>query len=110
MKNPEKAEEQLRIALEKEPTDISCNLALAALMLRRNDADALKRAERQLDKTWSLMSGNEPVPLQIDYHVTRAVYYALKDDPEKAKIFLKNVFEFDAGNEYAMKIRSLIDR
>jgi hypothetical protein len=71
------------------PHDFQINLSLAALLLRREDAqtflwragDALSKAEKQL-------GSSPPRDAQLQFVILKSIYLALSDQPEQAKSLL----------------------
>jgi tetratricopeptide (TPR) repeat protein len=109
------SEDEARIAAGEDPGDFSADLALAALLLKRsgNDDSALseadewlKRSEAALNKTPPPLRNREQV---IDLTLTRGIYFALTDEMDTARQFVKTVIERDKDNKFAREILSAMD-
>jgi tetratricopeptide (TPR) repeat protein len=99
----DKAEEHVRLGLKQEPEDVRCAVALAALLLKRDDARALEQAGRQLDRVGKLLQTSTVQDGRNDYLITRALYAALTGDAPRARQLLCGVLRADKDNESAQK-------
>ncbi|MDB6125938.1 MAG: Tetratricopeptide 2 repeat protein [Pedosphaera sp.] len=111
MKLWDTAEEQILAALKQAPLDFSANLSLAALLLRRSqDSSLMLEANGWLGRSESLLSSlsdqyktKEQV---IDLALTRSIYFALNDDVDSARQWVKVAMEKDKDNDLAREILS----
>jgi tetratricopeptide (TPR) repeat protein len=99
----DRAEEHVRLGLKQEPEDVRCAVALAALLLKRDDARALEQAGRQLDRVAKLLQTSTVQDSRNDYLITRALYAALTGDAPRARELLRGVLRADKNNEQAQK-------
>jgi internalin A len=97
------AEEQLRIGLNKDQDDLNCRLGLAAILLRREDAKALKSAEERLDKLEPLLKNNKSKEITNHYGLLRGIAAALNDNREGAKKKFNEIIQIDSENVTAKK-------
>jgi tetratricopeptide (TPR) repeat protein len=104
-----------RLAASEDGDEFSADLSLAALLLKRSGDDDtalpeadewLKRSEAALNKTPPLLRSREQV---IDLTLTRGIYYALTDEMDTARKFVKTVIERDKDNKFAREILSAMD-
>ena len=104
----EKAEDQVRSILRKEPDNIWARLALASLLLKRSqDESALREAEGVLVKTRPFIEKRdtpEAGDLQVHFVLTAAVFDSLTGSYEVARAELKEVLDRDQDNDYAKAI------
>ena len=104
----QKAEDQVRSILKKEPDNIWANLALASLLLKRgHDESVLRDAQGVLAKTKPLLEKTETSDvrdLQVHYVLTVAVFYGLAGSNEAAHAEVKKVLRQDQDNDYAKEI------
>ncbi len=109
------AEQEARTAAMQDPGDFSADLSLAALLLKHSgddtgalaDADDwLRRAEIALGNTPPLQRRREQV---IELTLTRGIYFALTDEMDTARKFVKTVIERDRDNNFAREILSAMD-
>jgi tetratricopeptide (TPR) repeat protein len=91
----EKVVEQVRLGLKKEPDDVTCTLALAAMLLRQDDPRALREAGSKLDAVQRGMTDSTPVLFRNDHDATRAIYLALNGEESKARDLLQAVLQRD---------------
>lgn len=109
------AEREARTAAMQDPGDFSADLSLAALLLKHSgeDTDALANADDWLRRA-EIALGNTP-PLQrrreqvIELTLTRGIYFALTDEMDTARKFVKTVIERDRDNNFAREILSAMD-
>jgi len=104
----QKAEDQIRSILRKEPDNIWANLALASLLLKRGqDESVLREAEAVLEKTAPLLEKtdtSEIRELQVHYVLTVAALYGLAGNHEAARAAVKKVLSQDQDNDYAQAV------
>jgi tetratricopeptide (TPR) repeat protein len=115
LKRWDEAEEEIQIALKDSPEDFALNLGIGALLLKRSqddpsllsDADGwLAHAQEILKK----MPPNERSRQQIiELTLTRSIYFALADEVDTAKLWLKSVLDQDKDNKMAQEILSAMD-
>ncbi len=114
MKQWDNCEKQIRLALKLEPDDFTANLALADLLLKHSDdatalSDAngwLARAEYLLNK----MTVRQRTQLHmVDLTLTRGIYFALTDEVETARRWVKAVIDQDKENKFAQDILDAMD-
>lgn len=97
-----KAEEQVRIALEREPENATYLLALAALLLRRaDDAAALAHARAQLDRAEALLQQKDVNGDRPTCAVNRAICQALAGEVAPARQLLDLALLHDRNNDNA---------
>lgn len=102
----DKAEEQVRIALKQEPEHPHCNVALAALLLRKGVPAA--EVGKQLDRAWQLPKLAESKELEADLLVLRATHDALTGKPWLARLQLKEVLERDKDHKTAKAVLEVL--
>jgi tetratricopeptide (TPR) repeat protein len=78
----DKAEEQVRLGLDKGPKDVASNLAMAVLLIRRA---ALEPAGRYLEIVEKALDDSTPDETRREFAVTRAVLFALSGETEKGE-------------------------
>lgn len=114
LKQWDNCEKQIRLALKLDPDDFTANLALADLLLKHSDdatalSDAngwLARAEYLLNK----MTVRQRTQLHmVDLTLTRGIYYALTDEVETARRWVKAVIDQDKENKFAQDILDAMD-
>lgn len=107
--------EEAEVAAIENSGDFTADLSLAALLLKRggDDATALSEADDWLRRAETAL-GNLP-PQQrrrdqvIELTLTRGIYYALTDEMDTARQFVKTVIERDKDNNFAREILSAMD-
>lgn len=99
-----KSEKQLAIALKREANDLPCNLALAAVLLRRDDPKSLARAGEQLRKIEKLLKGKASASDRSFYTNTRAIHLALTGHSKQAKKLLEGNLKRNPRNSYARRV------
>ncbi len=109
LKQWDECEQQIRQALKLDADDFTANLALADLLLKHSqdattlsDANGwLARAEYLLNK----MAAQQRTQLHmIDLTLTRGIYFALTDEVETARRWVKAVIDQDKENKFAQEI------
>ncbi len=109
------AEAEARAAAMDNPGDFTADLSLAALLLKHSGDDAsaladaddwLRRAEIALGNTPPLLRSREQV---IELTLMRGIYFALTDEMDTARKFVKTVIERDRDNKLAQEILSAMD-
>jgi tetratricopeptide (TPR) repeat protein len=109
------AEQEARTAAMDNPGDFTADLSLAALLLKHSGDDAttladaddwLRRAEIALSNVPPLQRSREEV---IELTLTRGIYFALTDEMDTARKFVKTVIERDKDNHFAREILSAMD-
>lgn len=109
LKQWDNCEQQIRLALKLDPDDFTANLALADLLLKHSDdasalSDAngwLARAEYLLNK----MTVRQRTQLHmVDLTLARGIYFALTDEVETARRWVKAVIDQDKENKFAQDI------
>jgi tetratricopeptide (TPR) repeat protein len=115
LKRWDDAEGEIQLAIKDSPDDFSLNLGLGALLLKRSqddesvlsDADGwLSHAQEILKK----MPANERTHQQIvELTLTRSIYFALTDEVETARLWVKSVLDQDKNNKMAREILSAMD-
>jgi tetratricopeptide (TPR) repeat protein len=115
LKQWDDAEREARTAAMQDPGDFAADLSLAALLLKHSgddenalaDADDwLRRAEIALGNTPPLLRRRDQV---IELTLTRGIYFALTDEMDTARKFVKTVIERDKDNHFAREILSAMD-
>ena len=85
-----KAEWIVLTALASSPNDFHANLALANLLLKRpNHASFLGRVQDSITKAERHMGPSPTAQNHLDLALTKALFFALSDQPEKAREILK---------------------
>jgi tetratricopeptide (TPR) repeat protein len=108
------AEEQVGEAIKLAPNDLTANLALGALLLKRSqDPDVLSDANGWLARAEQILAGLPPQQksrqLVIDFTLTRSIYLALADDVESARRWAQTVIDSDKENEVAKEILAAME-
>ena len=102
-------EQQVRLALKLDADDFTANLGLADLLLKHSQDESslsdangwLARAEYLLNK----MSARQRTQLHmVDLTLARGIYYALTDEVETARRWVRAVIEQDKDNKFAQEI------
>jgi tetratricopeptide (TPR) repeat protein len=107
LKDYGKAEEQVRLGLAQEPDDLHCGLALAALLLRHEDA-SLAQAGKELDRCEKLLRPSSPAAARDDYLVLRGVFLALSGETRKARELLAGLLQRDKDNKKASEAQAAL--
>jgi Tfp pilus assembly protein PilF len=106
----DRAEEQIRAALEKEPDDCLANIAMASLLMKHDNPADLVRAGEALQRAGSSRS---PEPQGenrgINHAIACAVYYGLLGDVATARQRLDMVRKADPKNERAKEVLEALD-
>lgn len=97
----DKAAEQLRIGLQSEKNDLDCRLGLIAVLLQRDDAEALKQAGEQLDAAVPRIQKTKSQSRASHYQLLRGIHVALSGQPERAKEVLQSMLRQDTNNRTA---------
>jgi len=104
----EKAEDQLRSILKKEPDHVWANLALASLLLKRDTEESTFRdAARAFERVKSSLEKNDTSDVQDlrTYHaLSVAVFYGLAGRKDAALDVVREVLSRDKDNDYAKQI------
>ena len=109
------SEEEVRTAVVQDPADFNAGLSMAALLLKRSRGDAdvlaeandwLTRAENDISRTSQTRRNRQQV---IDLTLTRGIYFALADDVESARTWVKAVLALDKDNKFAQDILAAMD-
>jgi len=96
------AEKQIRLGLKQDPSDFLCNLALAALLLRKaNSAAAMGRAREQLDRVEKLPQANLSPTSRRDLEVLRALHWAISGEPDRAREVLRRILKEEEDHRLA---------
>jgi tetratricopeptide (TPR) repeat protein len=108
------AEDQVAEAVKQAPNDLTANLALAALLLKRSqDPDVLGEANGWLARCEQLIAAlpaqQKSRQLIIDFTLTRSIYLALTDDLESARRWARTVIDSDKENEMAREILAAME-
>lgn len=113
LKQWDNCEAEIREALKLDGDDFTANLALADLLLKHgqdestlSDANGwIARAEYILNK----MSAQQRTQLHmVDLTLTRGIYFALTDEVETARRWVKAVIDQDKDNKFAQEILDAI--
>jgi tetratricopeptide (TPR) repeat protein len=103
----DRAEEQVQAALKLAPGDFTADLALAVLLLKRNDEAALSQAGELLTQMGDGLlfiagMGESPSRQQwMDYTLIRGIYRALTGELAEARQDIDLVLRLDPNNEAA---------
>jgi tetratricopeptide (TPR) repeat protein len=100
----DEAEKQVRLALKMDPKDITCRLALAALLLRHDNADDVEAAGKLLRAIEEALNDATPDALRGDFSTTIGAYLALTGDPTKGRAYVDAILKRDPGNKYARRV------
>lgn len=115
MKRWDDAEEEIQIALKDSPEDFTLNLGYGALLLKRSqddpsllsDADGwLAHAQEILKKMPTTERSRQQI---IELTLTRSIYFALTDEVDTARLWVKSVLEQDRDNKMAQEILTAMD-
>ena len=114
MKQWNECEQQIRLALKLDPDDFTANLALADLLLKHSrDTSALAEANGWLARAEYLlnkMTARQRTQLRlVDLTLARGIYYALTDEVETARRWVKAVIDQDKENKFAQEILNAMD-
>ena len=114
LKQWDNAEQEASAAFKLAPNDVTANLSLAALMLKRSqDADVLNDANTWLGRSEQLLSSlpaqQRTRQLVIDFTLTRSIYLALADDVDSARKWARTVIDSDKENELAKEILAAME-
>lgn len=110
-----KAEQQLRLALQQAPDDVTANVALAAVLLRQSqDATKLAEAGRFLAKARALLG--EPAETEGDSADRQAcllntgIYFALAGDLPAARRCGQELLRLNLESKPAKKLLAALGR
>jgi tetratricopeptide (TPR) repeat protein len=103
-----RAEEQVRLGLAREPDDLHCRLALAALLLRHDEDAAVVQAGKELDRCAKLLQPSSPADARDDYLVLRSVFLALSGDQRQARALLAGLLQRDKDNKKASEAQAAL--
>ena len=115
LKRWDDAEEEIQVALKDSPEDFTLNLGYGALLLKRSqddpsllsDADGwLAHAQEILKKMPTTDRSRQQI---IELTLTRSIYFALADEVDTARVWVKSVLEQDKDNKMALEILSAMD-
>ncbi|HZQ48452.1 MAG TPA: hypothetical protein VFC07_15655, partial [Verrucomicrobiae bacterium] len=114
LKQWNECEQQIRLALKLDPDDFTANLALADLLLKHSrDTSALAEANGWLARAEYLlnkMTARQRTQLRlVDLTLARGIYYALTDEVETARRWVKAVIDQDKENKFAQEILNAMD-
>jgi tetratricopeptide (TPR) repeat protein len=114
LKDWDDAEEEVVVALDEAPNDLTANLSIAALLLRRSrEPDDLQEVNGWLSRCDQLMAASPPQDRTrqtiIDLTLTRSIYLGLTDDVDAARQWAKAVLDSDHGNQLAKDILAAMD-
>lgn len=104
LKQWERAEAEVTIALSRDPDSLEALLGLAALLLRRSgQGAALKEAGQVLDRAEKLLAKDDSDTYRLDYAVSLGICLGLKGDHAAARRLLERVLEKDKENRSALE-------
>jgi tetratricopeptide (TPR) repeat protein len=115
LKRWEESEEEIQVALKDSPDDFTLNLALGALLLKRSqdDPEVLSEADGWLSRSQEILKklpfAQRTRQQVFDLTLTRSIYFALADEVETARLWIKSVLEQDKENKLALEILSAMD-
>ncbi len=114
LKQWDNAEEQVLAAVKLAPDDFTATLSLAALALKRSrDGSFLPEANNWLARAQELLNklpASQKTRQQfVDLALTRGIYFALNDEIEIARRWVKAVIEQDKDNKFAGEILAAMD-
>lgn len=93
----DRAADQLRVGLRRDPKDLNCSLGLSAILLKRDDAKSLKEAGDLLDAAESRIRDEKNTSHQANYRLLRGIHAALCDRSEQANELFKQVLRQEKG-------------
>ena len=99
----DKAVEHLRAGLSKDENDLNCRLGLIAVLLRRDDVEALKQAGEQLDAVASRIEQEKSRARTRHYLLLRGLHAALSGRVDRAKELFQRVLRQDMDNTTTAK-------
>jgi tetratricopeptide (TPR) repeat protein len=99
----DKAAEELRAGLNNDPKDPYCRLGLIALRLRREDAESLKEAGKELTVIYARIEEEKKMDLYLSYAHLCGIYYALIDRPEKAQKMFQQILQWKKDDKTATR-------
>jgi tetratricopeptide (TPR) repeat protein len=109
LKQPEKAEEQIRVALKLEPVDFHVNLGQAALTLKRARSKRdLKLAARQLTLAKYALGETASAEQRVDWAVNQAVYLGLSGQVEAARELAREAMRCEPNNGAVKQLRTVL--
>jgi tetratricopeptide (TPR) repeat protein len=115
LKQWDDCEDEARIAADEDPGDFSADLSLAAVLIKRSadDESALAEADAWLRRSETALNQLPPPRRSrqqvIDLTLTRGIYFALTDEMDTARQFVKTVIAGDKDNQLAREILSAMD-
>jgi Tfp pilus assembly protein PilF len=106
----DRAEEQIRAALTKEPDDFLCNVALAVLLMKHDNPADLSNAVDALRKAAISRSPESPVEHRaVNHAIASAICLGLLGDVASARQRLERVRQSDPKNEQVQMILEALD-
>ena len=111
----DECENEARIAVSEDPENFNAALSIAALLIKRShdnpavlsEADNwLTRSEGIAGKTARARRNQQQI---IDLTLTRGIYFALTDEMDNARTWVKTVIDRDKGNQLAQEILAAMD-
>lgn len=115
LKRWDEAEDEIQLAIKDSPEDFVLNLGLGALLLKRSqdDPDLLSDADGWLAHAQEILKKLPPSERShqqiVELTLTRSIYFALSDEVETARLWVKSVLEQDKDNKMAHEILSAMD-
>jgi Tfp pilus assembly protein PilF len=115
LKRWDEAEEEIEIALKDSPEDFTLNLGFGALLLKRSqdDPSVLSDADGWLAHAQELLKkippGERTRQQIVELTLTRSIYFALTDEVETARLWVRSVLDQDKDNPMALEILSAMD-
>jgi hypothetical protein len=115
LKQWDNCEAEARIAAQMATNDFTANLSVAALVLKRSgtDKELLAEADQWLarsESTLNKMARPQRTRQQVfDFTVTRGIYFALTDELDIARQWVKAVIERDKENVFAKDVLAAMD-
>lgn len=99
----DRAAEQLRAGLKREPKDWNCLLGLVAVLLKRSDNEALKQAGEELDIVEARAKEDKEEGRKLNYLLLRGFHAALSARPTEAKKYFEQVLRRDKSDTAAAR-------
>jgi Tfp pilus assembly protein PilF len=103
------AAEQMEIGLRLDPGDFYCHLGLAALLMKRADAEGLKQAAEHFNKAKAALEKESTKNQRTEYQFLVALYAALTDHPSEAKEWLQELASSDKSAQVKKALAALGD-
>ncbi len=101
----DKADEQLRLILKRDPKNFLASAGMAAVMLRRDDSAT---ADEFLHRAEILATNDIPAEQRADLYSLFAIRALLAHDHDTAELYLKQAFKLDPDNKNAKAVHGAL--